>query len=114
WQAVTLALQKIGGELHPLVVLLIVGQVAPLVLGHALLRAEPVAVGRGTIPGHVIHGAFRIGTVLVVAGMIDSGVRLDELLILLDGHLLGRDGKTVGDDTAIRRFVVRPIWFILG
>src|SRR5215470_2904173 len=80
WQAVTRALQIIGGDLHPLVVLLLlVGQVAPLVLRQALLRAEPVAVGRGTIPGHVIHGAFRIGTVLVVAGMIDSGVRLDEL-----------------------------------
>src|SRR4051812_23477612 len=73
WQAVTLALQKIGGDLHPLVVLLLlVGQVAPLILGQALLRAEPVAVGRGTIPGHVIHGAFRIGTVLVVAGLIAS------------------------------------------
>ena len=106
WQAVTRALQKIGGDLHPLVVLLLlVGQVAPLVLGQALLLAEPVAVGRGMIPGHLIHGAFRIGTVPVsCCGMIDPGVRLDELLILLDGHLLGRDGKAVGDDPAMRAF----------
>src|SRR5690242_1575345 len=115
WQAVTLALQGISGDLHPLVVLLLlVGQVAPLFLGQALLLAEPVAVGRGMIPRHLIHGAFRIGTVLVVAGMIDPGVRLDELLILLDGHLLGRDGKAVGDDPAIRRFAVSPIRLILG
>ena len=46
--------------------------------------------------------------------MIDPGVRLDELLILLDGHLLGRDGKAVGDDPAIGRFVVKPIRLILG
>src|SRR6516165_5076901 len=115
WQAVTLALQKIGGDLHPLVVLLLlVGQVAPLVLGQALLLAEPVAVGRGMIPTHLIHGAFRIGAVLVALGMIDPGVRLDELLILLDGHFLGRDGKAVGDDPAIRRFVVKPIRLVFG
>ena len=66
------------------------------------------------IPTHLIHGAFRIGTVPVALGMIDSGVRLDELVILRDGHLLGRDGKAVGDDPAIRRFAVKPIRLVLG
>src|SRR5262249_34377206 len=64
-QAVTPALENIGGDLHPLVVLsLIVRQVAPLVLGQALLLAEPVAVSRGAKPFHTDDRTIRLGTVL--------------------------------------------------
>ena len=56
-------------------------------------------------PGDTIHRSFRVGAVFVIRGMINPGVLLDKLLILLDRHFPGGDGKPAGNDPAVRKFV---------
>ena len=49
-----------------------------------------------------------------LGAMIEPGFALHELLILLDGHLLGGDGKAAGDDPAMGRLVGTPIRLVRG
>src|SRR5271157_4274729 len=86
WPAVACPLQGIGTDLHPLGILALI--VRFVALRQVLLAAQPVAIGSGMIPRDTVHGAFRIGAVPVVVGMIDSTILLHELPVLPDRHFL--------------------------
>src|SRR5262249_61611756 len=55
-QPIAPPLEGIGRDPHPLVIFsTLVGYVAPLLRGQALLFAQPVAVGRTAVPAHGDH-----------------------------------------------------------
>jgi hypothetical protein len=105
WQAVSARFPGVGLDPHPRGILALL--VRLVALPQVLLPAQPVAIGRGVIPAHSIHGAFRIRAVLVVDGAIDPAVLLHEGQVLLDGHFRVGDGETVGDDLLVGELIAQ-------
>src|SRR5262249_4934129 len=97
---------------HPLGVLpLLVGLVAPLVLGNLLPLAQPVAIRRGDIPAHADDRMIGLQTKLFDVVLVESelGVLACELLILCEGDLLGGDGKASGNRLLMERLIAESL-----
>src|SRR5262245_11089376 len=94
-QAVTGALQIIGGEPHSFGILsVLVRQIAPLGFGNALLSAQPVTVLRRLVPGDADDRAIRIRGPAAQLAVSESRI---EAIALRHGDVVGGDGEAPAD-----------------
>src|SRR5262245_13221142 len=102
-QAVSPALQIIGGELHSLGVLsTLVRQIAPFGLGNAFLFAQPVAVLGGFVPGDADNWTIGFRSTAVKLTVRELRVKALELC---DGDVVSGNRKAPANATGVEYFV---------
>src|SRR5262249_8809461 len=84
---------EIGRRAHPVGILpRLIPQVAPLLLGDAILLAQPIAVFRGLVPGDLAHRAV-IGRGERASGLVPAA----EAMELGHGDFAGGQGESMID-----------------